>query len=644
MNPLKITRTLAALVACGALALTAVGIAQDYSEAPTLAERVDAGELPPVEERLPAEPIVVEPVEEIGQYGGDWRTTLLGGQDNSWFVKTIGYDYLFRFEPNSTRVVPNIAAGFEVNDDATEYTIHLREGVKWSDGEPYTADDIMFWYEDILTNDEWAAANPPHNYYMAGGEVAEVERVDDTTVTFTFAVPNALFIQNLASRNGFHPIRYPRHFLEQFHPDYADPDELQEAIDDSGQDDWIGLMDFVVSGAPAGTGSPDMPTMYAWQITTRYGDGPQMIAERNPYYFKVDPEGNQLPYLDRVVFDQVEEAEVIVLMALNGEIDFQDRHIATPDNRSVFFDGQEEGNFRLVSKVPNSMNTMSISLNLNHRDDAMREVFQNKDFRIGLSHAIDRQELIDLIYVSQGEPWQLAPRPDSDYVDEEMAKQYTEFDPELANQILDDAGFEERDGNGIRLGPDGDPISFVVEVASSQQERVDMLDLVRQYWADVGIDMQVRTMDRSLLYTRKDAGEHDAVVWGGDGGQDPISRPRYYFPFSNESNYAPAWAAWYQDPERGTADIDPVEPPEAAQEQMDLYRQLLQTGDPERQSELMTEIIQIAEEQFYAIGVSLPPESYAVVHNTMRNVPEGASAFHQYPAHVNTSQFFKVQD
>lgn len=623
-------------------AFLGLAMAQQYNEAPELAARVAAGELPPVEERLPVEPVVVEPVEQVGQYGGTWRTALLGGQDNSWFVKTLGYDNLFRYVRDSTEVIPNIASGYEVNDDATEYVITIREGVRWSDGEPYTADDIMFWYEDLLTNEEWAAFRPPRSYYVTGGDVVQVEKIDDYNVRFTFSQPNALFIDQLASRNGFDPTRYPRHFLEQFHPDY-NQENLDQLIAESGQDDWVGLMDYIVSGAPAGTGSPDLPTMYAWQITTRYGDGPQMIAERNPYYFKVDTAGNQLPYLDRIVYDQVEDASVIVLRALNGEIDFQNRHIATPDNKAVFIDNMEQGDYRLVDVVPSAMNTMSISLNLNSKDPVKREIFQNRDFRIGLSHAINRQEIIDLVFVGQGEPYQLAPRPESELYDEEMAKQYTEYDPELANEYLDDAGYAERDGNGIRLGPDGNPISFTVEVAASQQDRIDMLELVSGYWAAVGIDMQVRTEDRSLMYTRKDAGEHDAVVWGGDGGLELIAEPRYYFPFSNESNYAPAWAAWFVDPEQGTAVIAPEEPPAEVKRQMELYNEIFQTGDVERQQELMSQILEIAKEQFYAIGISLPPADYTVVKNDMRNVKEGAINFHEYPAQIDPSQFYKEQ-
>jgi peptide/nickel transport system substrate-binding protein len=613
----------------------------EYGEAPGLAEQVDAGNLPPVDERLPENPVVVDVAESIGRYGGTWNTTLLGGGDNSWFVKTMDYERLFRFAPNSTEIIPNIAAGYEVNDDGTVYTINLREGVRWSDGEPFTAEDIEFWWE-IRTNEEFSAQFPVRSYYTAGGEPAEVTVVDEYTVRFEFSEPNALLIQNLASRNGHGPIRYPKHFLADYTPMYGDSESIQAGLDQYNRDDWVDLIDWLVSIAPAGTGSPDLPTLYPWVFTTRYGEGPQMIAERNPYYYKVDPEGNQLPYIDRIVYEQLEDGEVIVLRALNGNIDFQDRHIATADNRATFLDNREQGDYRLVNRRLTVMNMMMISLNLTHQDETMREIFQNKDFRIGLSHAIDRQEIIDLIYSGQGEAWQGAPLRESPYFDEEMAKQYTEFDVDLANEYLDDAGYDQRNSDGVRLGPDGNPISFTIEVAAGQQARVDAMELVSGYWEEVGIDANVRTLDRSLMYTRKDSGQHDAVVWGGDGGLDPISRPRYYYPHSNESNYAPAWAAWNLG-ENYPEDIEAMEPPEDVQRQMELYNQITQSPDPEQRQELMSEIISIAKDQFFAIGITLPPPGYAIAKNNLRNIIDNSFTFHQYPAHINPPTWYFEQ-
>ncbi|MFW5835946.1 MAG: ABC transporter substrate-binding protein [bacterium] len=609
----------------------------EYGEAPMLAEQVEAGELPPVEERLPSDPVVLDVHESIGQYGGVWRTTLLGGEDNSWMVKTADYDRMFRFRPNTVEVLPNIATGYDVSDDSRVYTIHLREGVRWSDGEPFDAEDVRFFYE-VMTHPDWKAKL---TYYSAVDitNIEDVVVVDDYTVRFIFDEPDALFTKNLATRNGHLPTHFPKHFVGQFTPMYGTDESIQAGLDKYNREDWVDLVDWLVDNGPAGTGSPDTPVLQAWTFVTRYGDGPQHRAVRNPYYFKVDPEGNQLPYIDEIVYDLVEDAEVIVLRALNGEISFQNRHIATPGNKSTFLDNREQGDYRLVSNRSTATSQMAIMLNMTHQDPVMREIFQNKDFRIGLSHAINRQEIIDLVYAGQGEPWQVAPLEASAFYDEEFGKQYTEYDVELANEILDRAGYAEKDSDGFRLGPDGEKIAFVVEVATAQQDRVDVLELVRGYWREVGIDMQVRTVDRSLLYQHKDTNQHDAVVWGGEEGIDIIAKPRNYFPYSNESNYAPAWAAWYQG-DAYYEDIEPMEPPDDVKRQMELYDQISVTPDQEKRNELMREIVAIAKERFYVIGTTLPPPGYGIAKNNLRNIIEDSYTFHQYPGHINPCTWF----
>ncbi|WP_216665284.1 ABC transporter substrate-binding protein [Pseudoruegeria sp. HB172150] len=622
------------------LGFAGAAYAEGYGEAPDLAEKVAAGELPPVEERLPNNPLVVPVAESIGEYGGTWSTALVGGNDDSWLNRTIGYDKLVRYAPNKMEVVPDMAESYEVNDDATEYTFHLREGMKWSDGEPFTAADILFWWEDIATNEDYQKINAIRGMYQIEGDAMTVTAPDDYTVKFTFASPNALFLMDFADRNGFEPTRYPRHYLEQFHPKY-NPDGIQAKLDEYGQPDWVALMDFIVTRDPAGTGDPGMPVLTAWDTTTRYGEAQQVIAERNPYYYKVDPEGNQLPYIDRVVFDVVEDREIVLLKALNGEISFMDRHIANTLNQAVLYENREAGDYDFVNVVAGQkMNEMLISLNLNHTDPVKREIFNNKDFRIGLSYAIDRQELIDLIYFGQGEPYQAAPSRESEFFDEDMAKQYTEYDVDKANEYLDKAGYAEKDDEGFRLGPDGKRISFVIEVRNTELGDIDMLELIRKNWADVGIEMLVRTEDRSLLYSRKAAGQHDAVVWGGDGGVNVITDPRYYFPYSDESNYAEAWAAWYVSKTGEGLPITPEEPPATVKKQMELYDEIRKTGNAEKRSELMKEIVAIAKDQFYTIGTLNAPGLYAVKKNNFHNVPDGALHINQFPGHLNPPTFF----
>ena len=322
----------------------------------------------------------------------------------------------------------------------------------------------------------------------------------------------------------------------------------------------------------------ELPTIFAWKIVVPYSGGERVVAERNPYYWKVDPEGNQLPYIDRVVYAVGEDVEVLVLKALNGEIDMQERHISSLANKALFTDNMEAGDYHFFETRFADLNVVTINLNLNHKDPVMREIFQNKDFRIGLSHAINRQEIIDTVFVGQGEPWQVSPQATSPFYNERLAKQYTEYDVDLANEYLDKV-LPDKDDDGFRLRPDGEQLVFNVDVISVKPDWIDTMEMVKGYWAEVGVNINVTSVDRSLVYTRKEANEHTALAWWTDGGAglDTILDPYIFFPQRDETAFAPVWGQWYQGDPRGE------EPPAAVKEQQALYDQIKAAADPEVQ-------------------------------------------------------------
>ncbi len=615
-----------------------------YQEAPMLAERVANGDLPPVDERLPENPLVVEPTDRIGVYGGTWHMGMRGAQDDALLTRTVGgAQGLVRWSPDWTGIIPGVASRWEVNDNATEYTFYLRPGMKWSDGVPFTADDIMFWYEDVITNKEMYPASP--SWMTVGGEVGVVEKIDDYTVKFTFSSPYGLFLNQLCRPDGVDPVAYARHWFEQFHPKY-NPD-VQTLAAEAGLESWVDL--FIQKGGGtglvrAGSGGArwltvGTPTLNAWMTEEPLSaEATRVVLVRNPYFFKVDPEGNQLPYIDRIEINIGENVDVLVMQALDGQIDMQDRHIAIPENKALFVDNMEAGNYHFFETVPSSMNTMIISLNLTHPDPVKREIFQNEDFRIGLSYAINRQQLIDLVLFGEGIPYQAAPRPESELYNEQLATQYTEYNVDLANQYLDQAGYAERDNEGYRLGPDGKRISFAIEVFTVNTNGIMMLNLIADYWKAVGIDMQVLVEERDIFYEHKAANIHDAAVWTGDGGLDVILEPRYYLPFSNESIWAEAWQYWFYNPEHELAE----EPVPAVKRQMELYNQLKATADPDEQARLMEEILQIAADEFWCMGISLPSNGYGIVKNNFYNVPEvfPNSWTYPHPGPTNPEQYF----
>ncbi|MFN2130109.1 MAG: ABC transporter substrate-binding protein [Anaerolineae bacterium] len=597
-------------------------------QAPSVIDQVAAGTLPALEERLPVEPDIVPVIEQVGTYGGDMTLGTLGVADGAIFSRYTEYENLARWNVEWTDVIPNIATGWEVQDEGKTFVFSLRKGMKWFDGTPLTADDYLFWYEVQSNTDLYPTFSS--TWSTSGGPVV-VTKEDDYTVKWTFADPYGLFLQRLATPSGSGMVQ-PKHFRQQFFPAYADAADLEAKAKAAGVTYWYEAWGDWTNPRL----NPQEPEAWAWQYTSKLGDGPQFICVRNPYYFRTDPEGNQLPYLDRQLYQVAGDTEAIVMMAVAGEISYQGRHIATLQNKPLFLDNAESADIRLIDSVGSGMNDMMIGINLNSKDPVLAELFQNKDFRIALSHAINRQEIIDIVGLGIGTPWQGAPLAESPLYNETLASQYTEFDPDTANSMLDEI-LPDKDGEGMRLRPDGQPLGIVAEVTAGQQNRIDSMELIKGYWADVGIRITVKTEDRSLFYERKDAWEHDLAVWGGDGGMDVVLEPRWYFPYSTESLYATGWATWYT-----SGGAQGVEPPEAAKQQMELYDELKGTVGTEAQNELMTEILNMAVEQFWVMGTFLGGPGYEVCKNTFRNVPNPnlGSWLYPNPGPQNPAQYY----
>jgi peptide/nickel transport system substrate-binding protein len=624
---LQVSGAMGFTVAAGARGGLAVAqtpaVPAEISESPFL----EGQDLPPVAERIGEQPLVLDPIDGVGTYGGTWRTALIGGQDTAWLERTVNYDNLVTWAVDWSEVLPDIATAYEVSDDGTAFTFHLRKGMKWSDGEPFTSADVEFYVNSVRYNTDLNPTAPDIDF--------SIEVADDQTFTITYATPNGFALQHLCEAAGVDWTRYPRHYLEQFHKDF-NPDGIDALIEEAGAADWIELFRMKGAGIPgtpydARWANVDLPRLHAWKLVEPYGEGTRVRFERNPYYWKVDTAGNQLPYIDEVVFDVLEDPEVLLLRASNGEIDMHARHITTDANKPVLAENREKGGYEFFDIVPSSMNTVVFALNQTHKNPEMREIFMNKDFRAGLSYAMNRQEILDVVFVSQGEPWQLGPRQETRWYNETLAKQFTEYDVDKANELLDKV-LPDKDGDGMRLMPSGEPFSFVVEVAAEINPFfTDTSNLVMDYWKAVGVNASLNPEDRSLMYTRKAANEHDCAVWGGDGGlNDAMLEARWYYPHSDESLYGIGWVVW-ADNAGGNPQAEPVEPPEAVQKQIDLYAEIEQTPDPAKQDELFNELLAIAQEQFHAIGTSLPAMGYGIKKVNLKNVPASMPGAWLYP-------------
>lgn len=628
-----------------------------YKEAPSLSEQVARGALPPVTQRLPRTPLLLRPLEEIGTYGGTWGMGMIGNGDGLMLYRTVDYEQLVRWDPQWRRVVPNLAQSFEVSADAREFTFHLRPDLRWSDGEPFTAEDILFWYEDVLLNPD---LTPRHTrWMMTGGQLGRVSSEGPYVVKFTFAAPNSLFLQRLASAADTKgPTDFPKHVLARYHPRY-NPMGIREEIERAQVKDAAELfrlkshINHYTSGPdallrrPAGVPQPGagplpadpVPSLSAWVLNRlEPGDPPRYIFTRNPYYWKIDPAGQQLPYIDELAVYRVESAEELRRLVDSGRVDMQARHIATTLPADAMTALQGKG-FRSFGTLSSESNTLVLGFNLTHADPAKRALFNTKDFRIALSEAIDRKALVAELF-GQGEPYQAAPRPESRYFHERLARQYTAYDPAAANARLDAAGLNKRGPDGIRLRADGQPVRFDILVRRDRGHYVRAVIRIAEYWRAVGVDAQVRALDRGDINAARDRVDFDMTTAAPDGGIDPVNEPFLFMALTDDSIFGLGWVHWIE--ERGDAVAE--RPPQSVLDQLHLYDRIRETSDSDTQARLMREILDIAADQFFTIGVSLPPPGFGILRSDMRNIPPFMVDAWSYPTPgpTNPPQYFFV--
>lgn len=601
--------------------------AQDmtYNESPMLAARVEAGELPPVEERLPENPRVIDfEWSEIGTYGGDLRDPFVG--DAFWSSQMVFWTFwkgLVSWNESYSDWVPNIAESVDVSEDARTYTFHIREGVKWSDGVPFTADDVLFVIEDILGNEELNGGTFPSGWLKPGEEAPVVEKIDDYTFSLTFDVPYGMFLLNMAGWPGWELVTAPKHYLQQFHIDY-NPEGIDELIAQTeGAEDWVSLFQAhsaVGPGTDPAVISRDTnyPTMFPWVYTQPMGTGTQFIAERNPYYYWVDAEGNQLPYIDRIVGTAYQDDQTMLVDVLAGEYDTMAN--TTDQQRPLFFENEATSGLRVYPTKSEGGGTVSVMFNMTHPDFA--DIFSQRDFRIGMSHAIDREEIIDIVYFGQGFPRQISPVEDSPLYNEQLSNQFLEYDVEVANEYLDHV-LPERDAEGWRINPaTGEPLSIVMTVQTGDYglRFTDVAELLKQYFAEVGVDLVVDVVDNAVWTERRNDNSMEATVFTAEGGYGitSITDPRYFVPVHGQSIWGNGWELWYLEPNNPAN----VEPPQEIKDHIDLYEQVLQAPTTEERFELMRQVLQTAADNFWVIGISSPTDSYRPLSARLGNVPE----------------------
>ncbi len=587
------------------LLLTAFMVfAADQKEAPMLADMVAKGQLPALAQRLPAEPLVVKPVESVGKYGGTWHRAFLGVKDFHALGRLI-YDTVLRWPRDpADPIQPGLAKSWKWSKDGKELTLVFRKGLKWSDGAPFTMDDIIFWWEDIENDKKITAA--PHGEWVVKGVPMKLQKVDDVTIKLIFAAPNGLAESvGLAFHGGQWPLGFerfgffaPSHYLKQFHPKY------NSAVDYKTFED------------KAFNFNPDLPVMYAWKVSKWAAGATEMVAERNPYYWKVDTEGNQLPYIDRIHFALVENNEALNLLGISGKLDSQDRRIDFA-KYTVYQENAKAGNYHLLKWSMAQASNITLFPNQSFGDPKYRKLMQNLKFRQALSLAINRDTINKVALLGQGIPRTITVVRDSPLFQKDIETYYAENDPARAQTLLQAAGLKKGSDGNFNFA-DGSPVELIVEATDAVAgSSMDALELVVENWKAVGLKTVLKTMTRDIYWPRACANEVMIATWETDRGLVPMIDPIYQLPFDERSWMAPAFGTWYKsDGKQGT------EPTPQMKELMDLYTQYKASVDSAKQLQIAKKIVKLSTERLNAIGTVGMSPGLVVVKNNFHNVME----------------------
>jgi peptide/nickel transport system substrate-binding protein len=591
----------------------------EFHEAPMLKEKVVAGELPPVIERLPEEPMVVEPAEKIGKYGGTLRGPATQPVHGGWDVVEMRAQFLLRVAPDYKTIVPNIAKGWDFSEDFKTLTIYLRKGMKWSDGFPFTADDFLFFYEDVLCNEKITPAISSD--FKPGGELMKVEKVDDYTVRFTFTVPYPSILTKFASGLAYRCF-YPKHYLQKYHINYNP--KANELAKEEGYSSWSQM--FSAHGIIQGiwelaTIPIDFPTVmpFMGKEVDSFGN---IYYVRNPYYWKIDTEGNQLPYIDNSVRILVEDNEIQNLKGIAGEY----TNFGWGELRSlpVYRENAEKGDYHVVLMEYARGNEMVFFFNLTHKDIGLREIFNDIRFRQAMSLAINREEINQLIYFGQATPRQGTVHPSVSFYEPWMGEYMAEYDPEKANELLDEMDLIDTDGDGYRERSDGKPLVLDLHVAPAEPAWEKINELVENYWRELGIKIDYKLIDRSYNLERLRAGDFAVNSWAIDNTNDfafYATGINNFDDWDGQGSYKPIailWDSWFDtNGEKG------IEPPEVVKDIHNKVDKIKMTSyGSEEYEKLGKEMITEYVKNLFIIGTIGMPMQPVLIKNSLKNTPK----------------------
>ena len=535
----------------------------------------------------------------------------MGGPKDTRMMVVYGYARLVAYTP-TLQLVPDILTSLDVQEGRI-FTLHLRRGHKWSDGHPFTAEDFRYWFEDVAQNTQLSPSGLPVSMTVQS-EVPRFEVLDDTTIRYVWTRPNPLFLPNLAGADPLY-IFCPSHYLKQFHEKFADKVALEELVKKYNQRNWAALhakMDTMYRND-----NPNLPTLEPWVLKTK-PPSERFIFERNPYYYRVDEAGHQLPYIDRVIMSIV-DSKIIPAKTGAGESDLQARYLRF-DNYTFLKESEELNKYkvRLWRTGPGSQ--LALYPNLNVNDETWRTLMQDLRFRRALSLAVNRHEINQAIYFGLAIEGQNTVLPQSPLYEAEYRSAWANFDLREANRLLDSIGLTTRDSSGMRLLPDHRPMEIIVENSGESTEQSDVLELIRDSWRGIGIKLFAKPLQLTLFRRRVFSGETLMSINKGieNGLATAAMSPWELAPTSQQQLQWPKWGQYYET--KGRSGEVPNLP--SVTRLKELYEDWLGAALQPDQSRIWHSMLQIWADQVFSIGTVAGVLQPVVVSEKLHNVPE----------------------
>jgi len=609
-------RRLAPLLAALAIGLGAPARAGEITpplqETPFFAESLDRGDLPPTADRIPDAPQLVDfeaRGQQVGRHGGDIRMLMKRAKDSRQLT-VYGYARLVKYD-RDLELVPDLLARVE-NEGDRVFTLHLREGHRWSDGAPFTAEDFRYFWEDMANNEALYPVGPPA-FLKVRDEYPTVTILGETAVRYAWRYPNPDFLPGLAAATPQY-IYAPAHYLKRFHADYADPEALAELVEESGQRNWAAL--HTKNGRLYRMDNPELPLLQPWFPVTEQ-TAKRLIFERNPFYHKIDRNGRQLPYADRVIFD-ITESKLIPGKVATGDVDLQGRYLTFDDYTLLKRNADEVGYDVHLWRIAKGAH-LALFPNLTHADARYRELARDRRFRRALSLATNRYEINRVVYYGLALEGQNTLLPGSPLYTPEYRERWTDFDLARANALLDEMGLERRLIDGLRTYPNGDPIEIVVESAGTSTEETDVLQLIKDSWYEIGIRIFIKPINLDTMRRRIYAGETQMAISSGleNGLATAEMTPDELAPVHQIQYQWSDWGQYFETNGQAGA------PPDMAvgKRLVDLLRRWYGADGKDARTRIWREMLEIHSDNVFTIGLIAGVKQPIAVRRGLMNVP-----------------------